>query len=278
MKLYAISDIHLDHKVNRNALEALDPRPDDWLILAGDVSQTERDFHFALKLLTQRFARVLWTPGNHDLWTVPAAGEARKGREKYEHLVSICRDFGALTPEDPFTPWPGEDAGWILAPVFVLYDYSFRPSHVPRHAAVEWAKESGVLCSDEMLLHPTPYHSLSEWCEARCRYTEERLRELPSGASAIIINHFPLREDLVCLPSIPRFSLWCGTRQTEEWHVRYPISVVVYGHLHRRSTTYCDGVRFEEVSLGYPRHWRPERGMASYLREILPGPNGKGAD
>jgi hypothetical protein len=27
------------------------------------------------------------------------------------------------------------------------------------------------------------------------------------------------------------------------------------------------------VSLGYPRHWRTERGMDAYLREVLPGPS-----
>jgi hypothetical protein len=31
-------------------------------------------------------------------------------------------------------------------------------------------------------------------------------------------------------------------------------------------------VRFEEVALGYPRHWHAERGADAYLREILPGP------
>ena len=30
-------------------------------------------------------------------------------------------------------------------------------------------------------------------------------------------------------------------------------------------------MRYEEVSLGYPRDWRQERGIDWYLREILPG-------
>jgi hypothetical protein len=30
-------------------------------------------------------------------------------------------------------------------------------------------------------------------------------------------------------------------------------------------------VRYEEVSLGYPRDWRADRGIEWYLREILPG-------
>jgi len=38
MKLFAISDLHLNHKVNRLALEALPPQHDDWLIIAGDAT------------------------------------------------------------------------------------------------------------------------------------------------------------------------------------------------------------------------------------------------
>ena len=30
------------------------------------------------------------------------------------------------------------------------------------------------------------------------------------------------------------------------------------------------GVRFEEVSLGYPRDWRQDRGLEWYVRDILP--------
>jgi hypothetical protein len=85
------------------------------------------------------------------------------------------------------------------------------------------------------------------------------------------VNHFPLRRDLVRLHRIPRFIPWCGTRETEDWHVRYRAEVVVSGHLHMRATDWRDGVRFEEVAIGYPRHWRQERGMKAYLREILPG-------
>jgi hypothetical protein len=39
-----------------------------------------------------------------------------------------------------------------------------------------------------------------------------------------------------------------------------------------RATDFQDGVRFEEVSLGYPQQWQHTNGIQSYLREILPGP------
>ena len=65
--------------------------------------------------------------------------------------------------------------------------------------------------------------------------------------------------------------MWCGTRRTEDWHVRFPVKAVVYGHLHQPATHMRDGVRFEEVSLGYPPDWDQAQGLQGYLREILPG-------
>jgi 3',5'-cyclic AMP phosphodiesterase CpdA len=272
VKLYAISDLHLGHDQNRLALAALPAHPEDWLILAGDVGETEAHLRFALSTLTQRFARLLWVPGNHDLWTLSSGFNANRGEAKYQALVAICRDHGVVTPEDPYVLWPAEGAYALLAPLFVLYDYSFRPADVPSDRAVAWAAETGVVCSDEVVLHADPYRTRPEWCQARCQYTERRLREAPSTSHLVLINHFPLRQDLVRLVRIPRFSIWCGTRNTEDWHRRFPVSVVVSGHLHMRATDYRDGVRFEEVSLGYPGHWRREKGIEGYLREILPGP------
>jgi 3',5'-cyclic AMP phosphodiesterase CpdA len=270
MKLYAISDLHLGNPINKEALGAIPPFPNDWLILAGDVGETEANFHYALELLTKRFARVLWAPGNHDLWTLPSDTNKLRGEAKYQQLVSICRNYGVLTPEDPYILWPGPGPACLLAPLFILYDYTFRPDHVSADSAIEWAVESGVLCTDEALLHPDPYPSRAAWCAARCAYTEKRLEAASLQAPLLLINHFPLRQDLVRLGRIPRFSLWCGTRLTEEWHRRFPALAVIYGHLHIRATDYRNGVRFEEVSLGYPSQWRYELGVQAYFREILP--------
>ena len=272
MKLYAIADLHLRYEVTRRALEALRPHPYDWLILAGDVGETEEHLRFALSILSRRFARLLWVPGNHDLWTIPTRPGDLRGEEKYLRQVEICREYGVLTPEDPYVVWPGEGPRCILAPLFLLYDYSFRPDEIPQERAIEWAAEENLLCSDEVLLHPDPFPTKQDWCRARCDQTEPRLVEAAERGPLVLINHFPLRQDLAVLPRIPRFSIWCGTRRTEDWHVRFRAEAVIYGHLHIRATHYRDGVRFEEVSLGYPQNYDPERGVAPYLRQILPHP------
>ncbi len=276
MKLWAISDLHLDYQQNRRALARLPARPDDWLIVAGDISARPRYFHEAWQNLSERFARVIWAPGNHDLWT-SREDNGLGGEAKYWSLVELCRQYGVLTPEDPFPEIRCNGHRYLIAPLFILYDYSFRPSHVAGEEALAWARDAGLWCRDEHLLSPAPWRDKPEMCRARSSYSRERLEAAPEGARLILVNHFPLRRDLVRLPRIPRFEIWCGTRRTEDWHRQFPVTAVVHGHLHMRATDYRDGVRFEEVSLGYPKQWDGQKQLEDYLRPILPEPKAPAA-
>jgi hypothetical protein len=244
--------------------------PDDWLLLAGDVGSSVDHLTAALRVLVPRFARVVWTPGNHDLWRSSNDNADLGGQARYEHLVGMCRDQGVLTPEDPYEQFPGAP-GTFVVPMFLLYDYSFRPADVTAENAVAWAREAGVMCADERRLDPSPFESREAWCQARCEATEARLATLPAGARTVLVNHWPLRHDLARPPRIPRFSIWCGTTRTEDWATRFNARAVVSGHLHLRTRLWRHGVRYDEVSLGYPRDWRADRGIGWYVRDIVPG-------
>jgi hypothetical protein len=276
-KLFAISDLHLSRTENRDALDTLAVRPPrdysrDWLIVAGDVGERVDHLTFALERLTPLFGKIIWTPGNHDLWCPATATDRTRGLARYEELVAECRRFGALTPEDPYVTWPA-DPNLVIVPMFLLFDYSFRDAAVPREGAVAWARASGVVASDETMLSAAPYPTRDAWCHARCDVTEARLAALPDSAETILINHWPLRYDVARPPRIPRFSIWSGTTRTEDWGRRFRARVVINGHLHLRTTLARFGARYEEVSLGYPRDWKHDRGLAYYLREIIPGPD-----
>jgi 3',5'-cyclic AMP phosphodiesterase CpdA len=273
--LRAISDLHVTHPENRRIVADLRPLSDgDWLIVAGDVSDSIDDFEWALGLLRERFARVIWTPGNHDLWSAPQEEPRWRGVARYEHLVSLCRELGVLTPEDPYPTWDGAGGPVTVASLFLLYDYSFgRNIAGSKRESLALAHEAGVVCSDEFLLHPDPYPSREAWCQARVSATELRLQQCDPARPIVLINHFPLNDAPTKVLRHPEFAQWCGTRLTADWHRRFPVAAVIYGHLHIPRTTWQDGVRFEEVSLGYPREWRARGQVRELPRRVLPVPS-----
>ena len=268
MRLWAISDLHVDHPENRAALEVLPSFPEDWLILAGDVANGVQRLDWCFQQLAPRFRQVVWVPGNHELWTIPRSAPGPGGVALYESLVEVARHHGVLTPEDPYPVVEYRNGQVLIVPLFLLYDYSFRPWHVRRDEVVRWAREGGSVCADEFVLHPDPFPDRDSWCAARCKDAEARLGSYPASLPKVLINHFPLEEEHAVLPRIPRFTPWCGTRRTRGWHRRFNACAVVYGHLHIRGTQWLDGVPFREVSLGYPPQWDRWRGIETYLHEV----------
>ncbi|MQY06553.1 hypothetical protein ACRB68_46470 [Actinomadura sp. RB68] len=272
--LYAISDLHVGHSDNRAFVEGLRPRSgSDWLVVAGDVAERFADVEWALRTLAGRYAKVIWVPGNHELWTPKGDPVQLRGESRYRRLVAMCREHGVVTPEDPYPVWVGEGGPLTIAPLFVLYDYTFRPAGAAtKEEALRIAYEAGVVCSDEMLLHPDPYPTRDAWCDARIAYTERRMADLAPGTRTVLVNHFPLTREPTEILWYPEFAQWCGSERTADWHVRFNAAAVVYGHLHIPRTMWSDGVRFEEVSVGYPREWRRRGEAPAGPRRILPLP------
>jgi 3',5'-cyclic AMP phosphodiesterase CpdA len=269
--LFAVSDLHVSYAENRRIVDGLRPESDDdWLIVAGDVGEIFGDIEKTLVELRQRFATVIWAPGNHELWTAPSDPVQLRGEQRYRALVRMCRDNGVLTPEDEYPVWRGAGGPVTVAPLFLLYDYSFRaPGTTTKEESLRRAYDAGVVCTDEVLLHPDPYPSREAWCWARLTQTEHRLGSADSALPTVLVNHWPLVRTPTDVLWFPEFAQWCGTEYTADWHVRYRAAVAVYGHLHIPRTTYYDGVRFEEVSLGYPREWSRRGGAPNPLRRVF---------
>ncbi|MDS1269624.1 metallophosphoesterase [Lipingzhangella sp. LS1_29] len=273
--LLAISDLHISHPANREVLAQLRPwTPQDWLIVAGDVAEHAADVTRALETLRERFATVIWVPGNHELWTHRADPLQLRGEERYLYLVEACRALGVITPEDPYPVWTGPDGPVCVAPLFLLYDYTFlAPGTSTPEESLAQAYATGIVCTDEAMLHPDPYPTRAAWCAARLDGTEARLEQAAAQLPTVLVNHWPLVRAPTQVLRYPEFAQWCGTEHTADWHVRFRARAAVYGHLHIPRTTVHDEVPFHEVSVGYPREWQP-RGGPSGLRRILPEASG----
>ncbi len=271
-KLLAVSDLHVRYPENRKFVEDLRPESDqDWLLVPGDIGDRWADIEWGLSQLSQRFSTVVWSPGNHELWTVPSDPVQFRGAERYLQLVALCRQLGVITPEDPYPVWQGAGGPAVIAPLFLLYDYTFLPPGVRTKAeALAEAYETGVVGTDEFLLHPDPYPSREAWCQARIETTLQRLEAADEGLPTILVSHFPLIREPTKVLRYPLFAQWCGTERTADWHLRFRALTVVYGHLHIPRAIWQDGVLFEEVSLGYPSELKLRADRPRRVKQILP--------
>jgi 3',5'-cyclic AMP phosphodiesterase CpdA len=274
-RLIALSDLHVAFPENRQIIGELRPESDaDWLLLAGDVGELTADIEWVLRTLRERFAKIVWVPGNHELWTHRNDPVQLRGEERYQYLVQMCRSMGVVTPEDPYPVWEGPEGPVTIVPLFLLYDYSFLPDGaLNKDQGLALAYETGIVCTDEMMLQPDPYPSREAWCWARIEATERRLVDLDPGRPVVFVTHYPLIREPTRILRYPQFAQWCGTTRTSDWHVRFNAAAVVYGHLHIPRVTWHDGVKFIEVSIGYPREWREwqRRGIEIGVpRQILP--------
>lgn len=258
--LLAISDLHTRYGANRRIAEDLRPaRPGDWLIVAGDVADRFDDVLRTMTGLRERFEQVLWVPGNHELWTLPGDPVRERGAARYERLIAALRDAGVTTPEDPYPVWDGGEGRYLIAPLFLLYDYTFLPPGAgTKDEAVAAARRARAACSDEIYLHPDPYPSREAWSRARVEATRQRLdaATADAGVRTVLVNHYPLVRRPTRRLWAQEFALWCGTEATADWPARYRAEAIVYGHLHIPVTERIDGVRHIEASLGYPRQWQ----------------------
>nr|WP_318218860.1 metallophosphoesterase [Streptomyces sp. SCL15-6] len=272
-RLFAVSDLHSSVGDNAFVLDRIQPRTaDDWLIVAGDVAEHLADIARTLRVLAGRFAKVIWTPGNHELWTQPGDPVQLRGVARYQRLVEVCREAGVLTPEDEYLVWTGPGGPLRIAPLFVLYDYSFLPNGAddPARARAD-ALATDIYFVDEHLLHPDPYPTREAWCAARLTVSEQRLVQADDPAvPLVLVNHFPLVQEPTRALWHRHLSLWCGTVGTADWHRRFNVAQVVYGHLHIPRITWHDGVPHHEVSVGYPREWRRHGHPHGLLRRIAP--------
>lgn len=277
--LLAISDLHVSFPENRKLVEDLRPgAAGDWLLVAGDVGEMFEDIEWALATLSRRFERLIWVPGNHELWTHPDDSVRVCGEERYQLLVAMCRKLGIVTPEDPYPVWEGPGGPLVVAPLFLLYDYSFRPEGTrTKEEALVRAYETGVVCTDEIMLRPDPFPSTEAWCHSRVEATERKLSEKDPKLPVVLVTHWPLTREPTNILRYPEFAQWCGTTRTCDWHLRFNAVAVVYGHLHIPRVTWYDGVRFIEVSVGYPREWKrhsllPGIPRPGVPRQIFPVP------
>lgn len=234
-RVFAISDLHVDHAENARWVEQLsrwDYRQDA-LICAGDIGHQFNHIAGTLNALQERFRFVVYVPGNHELWVKLDNGN--DSLQKFVAIQQLARDCGVHV-----VPLHLDKVS--LVPVLAWYDYSFG---TPSEDLLErWADYRMCLWPKIFDQSRITRHFLA----ANEVFTPEE------GRQVITFSHFVPRSDL--LPSsgdtVDLLRPVLGSNAIDTHIRKLHSSIHIYGHYHVNRRTYRDGVLYINNALGYP--------------------------
>ena len=238
MRVYALSDIHVDYGVNAKwvADVSVTDYRDDVLILAGDVTDALRLLGWCLTILSTRFRKVLFVPGNHDLWVV-RDGREKTSLQKFQEVSAVVKDSGASMQ-------PFHEHGVSIFPLLGWYDYSF-------------GEPSEELTSIWMDYHACRWPSGFKEREITAHFAAFNDKHIATvGNKVITFSHFLPRIDVMprLIPEDKqRLYPVLGTIQLERQLRRLNPSIHVYGHSHVNRRITIDRVSYINNAFGYPR-------------------------
>jgi len=241
MRLFALSDLHVDYQVNAEwiaSISAADYR-DDVLIVAGDVAHTLQLFDWCLCTLATRFKKVLFVPGNHDLWVI-GENSKKTSVQKFQDLSAVVASSGASMQSF-------SERGISIVPLFGWYDYSFgEPSEELKstwmdYTACRWPLGVGVK------------QIAAQFAALNAKHV------VANGTKVITFSHFLPRIDIMprFLPKdVQQLYPVFGTKLLETQLRGLNSSIHVYGHSHLNRKVAIDGVSYINNAFGYPRETR----------------------
>jgi len=241
MRVFALSDIHVDFSVNKQWVMNLSSSDytDDILILGGDVSDSLSVLEWCLRSLSQRFARVLYVPGNHELWVLPNKDEDIGHPTSIEKFHQVCR----IMERCGVSMRPFHRERLSVVPLLAWYDYSFgEPSP---ELLDSWVDYRACTWPDQFTVKEVTDYFLALNQEAVNVRNE----------MVISFSHFVPRIDLmpdwvtkknrIVYPVLGSYGLESQIRQLNS-------RIHVYGHSHVNSNIVVDGISYINNAFGYP--------------------------
>jgi 3',5'-cyclic AMP phosphodiesterase CpdA len=238
MRVFALSDLHIDYESNAKwvgGLSTADYR-DDVLILAGDVTDLLRSLDWCLRSLVARFRKVLFVPGNHELW-VARERFAKTSLQKFYDVAAVVEACGASMQAF-------RTGSVSIFPLLGWYDYSFG----------EPSEELKSLWTD---YHACLWPQGFDMPRIAAHFTALNTKQVAArGGTVITFSHFLPRLDLVpwYVPAERRvLDPVLGATCLEDQLRSLNPSIHVYGHSHINRNVEIDGVSYVNNAFGYPR-------------------------
>ncbi|MEX0963468.1 MAG: metallophosphoesterase [Pseudohongiellaceae bacterium] len=244
MRVFAVSDIHVDYAENLQWILALDKKEfaNDMLILAGDVTDKLALLEQVLASLAACFKAVMFVPGNHDLWIQDNDFDCSLA--KLDAINKLCESCGVH--HDVF-----ESAGISFVPLYSWYDFSFgEPDRRLRRAWRDFRA-----CS-------WPEH-LKDSRDVSEHFLNLNVPRLATNNETVIsYSHFLPRIDVMPkrIP-IERRSIYpvLGSEALGKQVQLLNPAIHVYGHSHVNQAIQLDDIEYVNNAFAYPSESRIAR-------------------
>ncbi|MGH9916018.1 MAG: metallophosphoesterase family protein [Pyrinomonadaceae bacterium] len=243
MRIFAISDLHTDFEVNYRLLDRLSTSDykNDVLVVAGDISHRMNVIKDTLSLLCSIFSKIVYVPGNHELWV---RADEVDSIEKLHRVIELCEALGVDTK-------PSRAGDLWIVPLFSWYDTAFDTDGDDDTAELTgWVDY--YLCK-----WPMGIDSVSQFFMEMNRPNIKRY-----DAPVLSLSHFLPRRDLLPSTSQLRFKglpKVAGSSVLEEQIRKLQSSVHVFGHSHIDCDKVIDGIRYVQNALKYPKERQKEQ-------------------
>ncbi|MBK8012602.1 MAG: metallophosphoesterase family protein [Deltaproteobacteria bacterium] len=271
MLIASVSDLHTDFPENRTLIPRLAAeiyrRGARVIVLAGDVSHRDERIDRALRAFGELGARVVYVPGNHDLWfkveNAPERPDLDTWHRYHQGLRVLAERAGAhYLPSGPLRI--GDVAlvgscGW--------YDYSFVLD--PIRAALDpgdfgrkrlqgwmWSDARFIAFRDEQraLMADTDVARRME-CELTAQIREVDADDAIRHVVAVT-HHQAFSASVRRTGTLPWefFNAFMGSEALGRAILTSPkMRVAIYGHTHTVGEQHVSGIRVFGTPLGYPR-------------------------
>jgi predicted phosphodiesterase len=241
LRIFTVSDIHIDYKENAQWFFGLSKNDftDDILILAGDVSSNMQTVIKAFVSLKSCFKEVLFIPGNHDIWC-KQKNNKRNSFENYALIRTIAQNCGIIME-------PAHFNSLTIIPLSGWYDYSFgEPSEElfdmwVDYSACKWPEGYDMAgITKTFIAMNSGYESISNEFLISFSHFVPRIDVMP---------YFIPQHKKIIFPVL-------GTVLLENIIRELEVDMHIYGHTHVNNNVTIDGVNYINNAYGYPSEKR----------------------
>jgi predicted phosphodiesterase len=254
MRIYAISDLHVDYPDNYKWVINLSKSDyqDDVILIAGDVTHELDRLEDVLTLFKLRFKYVFYVPGNHELWL--RGNEFTDSIAKFRAIEEICQQLDVgMKPRliDCATPV-------TIIPLLTWYtlpedgeDSLYWPKRGDDPKLEVWSDTHLVKWPDNI----NPVDFFMQLNQDKSEYFSINSR------AVISFSHFLPRQELMYVFGMKihtdkvkqfNFSRVAGSTKIDDYIRKTNSSMHVYGHHHRNLVKTIDNVTYLSACLGYP--------------------------